>query len=1055
MQMLVKQFNRLHSIIRPAQFGTPKLSKITALQLPMGSIYHYHQFAVREVGPEQSDPIIAKQEKLSVINHVQVLEADNARGMPIRVPGDIKQRYIQYHRENKRIRKLLDERIVEKNPRTLFIENYAILPQLWRYRTTELSWYDKLYNVYNTVFSQMGRDCVRFNRQNYICIALPNSLPSIVSLRRYEKVRTKNSLTAFSTPERFLFAELFCWLGENRENSIINKIGLDGLRRANIVLTYQDRFVNLNLGELNLWRKNEAKVGLYTPENMQRRLYKTAISIITSVDGSDIAEMADVTDTDAELSQQGNVQEAAQDVHGDYEDTPLVEQNITDQPNEDTFHEPSMADQEMVAQEEDDGEVVLDIDEEAEFTTMVADEPNDPNTLVVDNINITIDPEEGIAKACEKFIQAGMMSVKEHQRITQLASAYKSIPNPYGEGVLADMLEVAPEETKIEPVKLFDSEIIIDKTVLEATTPVLNKKYIENVLPKDVVSSVVSIQRAGVAVSNYSKRDIVDATGAVEEHTVSLAPVNGQPVTVRFTLPKLDDRGYWRANDVKYTMRRQQVDIPIRKVDYNTVALTTFYGKNFICRSEKVAYDWSSWLAGQIVAQGIDPSNVNITNISMGDVFDQTALLPHDYCAIARRVTTFKSAGISYSFDYKNLGMHFKEEEIAELKEISCVPIGRDKQSIYGMDMLNNVYRKTNEEVVTVGTIGEVLQLPLEKAPREYTELSIMGKAIPLGVIFGYYLGIENTFKLFNVPYRIIEVTDRTPVQLDEFVIKTNDAKIVIQAGAGEGKLIVNGFGPYLKLIKNYTLRDLNTPDVYLNLIQKDGLTARYLNELDLMDQMYVDPISERLLKKIGEPTTFKGLLKRANELLVNDQSPEETDMDYMHLYGMQRIPGAVYTEMVRSIREYRNKPGTRKKLDLPPNAVWRAITTDGAVAPSSDANPFHAIKEADVVTFGGTGGRSRRSMVKDTRKYHKSSVGIASGDTVDSGDVGITYYLSSNPTLTDVDGMPVKTSERKLNTNQYLSNTLLTAPGSLYDKHIVACTSDCVVKTLWIAGTC
>jgi hypothetical protein len=49
--------------------------------------------------------------------------------------------------------------------------------------------------------------------------------------------------------------------------------------------------------------------------------------------------------------------------------------------------------------------------------------------------------EESVLKACDSFIEAGMLTTKEYQRITEQASNYRKIENPFGEGLLVDMLE--------------------------------------------------------------------------------------------------------------------------------------------------------------------------------------------------------------------------------------------------------------------------------------------------------------------------------------------------------------------------------------------------------------------------------------------------------------------------------------------------------------------------------------------------------------------------------------------------------------------------------------
>ena len=1061
MPVILKNFNRQHTIIRLPQFGAPKLSKLTELELPRGSILHYQPTAVSEVGPSQRLPILEKAEKLIAINHVVDLATENMLGKPILNPDfntHIQRDIMAYHRANKRMRRMREKSLIERDPRTLLVENYAMLPGRFRYRETLMSWYERWHNIYETIFQQMASDADAYDRQNYFFLNIPDTLPAIAMLKRAETSRTPSTLKTLRDDNVLIFLELWTWLGQNRTASMLGRFTNDQLKRINITLIYRDRFVNMNLGEVNFWRKDKNSPGLVNPVQMQRRFYKTAIELITRaavVMPSEVSEapVDEISDAETLPAMSARSEDA------------LAAEDTDDAPVADDVASVSSAAEEQVDDNDDNVEIAtddaesieadiqryesLELDEDADFTvvqqTTVAD-----NVEAVPDIDVPVTVENGIELACESYISAGTLSVREYNRITELGKKYQTIPNPYGgEGTLADILHVDPVELKLEREVLFDDITVFDKEMFKTITPKFDRQYIENVLPKDTVSSVVSIQRAGIAVTDYSVENIVDAVNSVQEHTVRVSPVNGAPATLRFTIPLIDKDGYWKANDVSYTMHKQRIDLPIRKTDPDTVALTTFYGKNFVQRSEKVVNNRPLWLTNHIAKRGIDMKDTSITQVMFADVFTPEVKLPRDYTSIAMRISSFEAGGIVYNFDYKNRHEHFSPEDIKEFDGKELVPVGKGAGAVYAMDMYSNIYRKKGKDLTEVGTISEVLNLPLDKEPKEYTELSMMGKAIPLAFIFSYYLGLEKMLKLFKIPYRFVEPNERISPTFDEIVVKMSDAKLIITPDTAEHRLLVNGLTPYLKLTRSYTRRDFNSQDVYLNLLAKDGLNARYLTELDLMRTMYVDPISERLLKDMGEPVTFMGLLRRSNEMLVLDNAPPETDMDEMHLFGKQRIAGAVYTSMVRAIREYQNKPGSRKQLDLHSTAVWSAITQDGSVAPASNANPIHHIKQQDVITYSGTGGRSKRSMVKRTRKYHKSELGVISGDTVDSSDVAVTSYLAADPQLENVDGVVKKDrATENFPAAQVLSNCVLLAPFTLYDK-FVAHTSDCVWKTL------
>lgn len=475
--------------------------------------------------------------------------------------------------------------------------------------------------------------------------------------------------------------------------------------------------------------------------------------------------------------------------------------------------------------------------------------------------------------------------------------------------------------------------------------------------------------------------------------------------------------------------------LPIRKTSIDTVALTTAYGKNFVRRSDKSVADYPAWLQNQIIAIGNDHANYNITDVNITNVFDPSIKLPKDYTTIAQRISSFVAGNVVYSFDINTLEQNFKGVEVPNGETDKLIPIGKSVDGTYFMDYGNTVFCKKKSGLEQLGNITEVLAIDTSKAPREYSELSMMGKGVPLAVVFGYYLGLEGLLKQFKIPYKLIEPGERVGKGTADFVIPMVNSKAVITYDTTDQALLLQGFKPYLKIIQGFTIADMNSPDAYLNLVAKDGLNARYLNELSLMDEMFVDPIAERMLKAMNEPITFKGLLARANEMLAFDSHKDEIDLTEMHLFGTQRMAMAVYTELVRSMRDYRNKPGLRKKMELASNAVWQGIQSDPSVLIAANANPMQAVREADVVTFGGTGGRSRRSMVKRTRKFTDADIGVISGDTVDSGDVSSTAYMTADPIIENLDGVKDPSIPRdELSINQMMSSAAALAPGCLYD---------------------
>ena len=183
------------------------------------------------------------------------------------------------------------------------------------------------------------------------------------------------------------------------------------------------------------------------------------------------------------------------------------------------------------------------------------------------------------------------------------------------------------------------------------------------------------------------------------------------------------------------------------------------------------------------------------------------------------------------------------------------------------------------------------------------------------------------------------------------------------------------------------------------------------------------------------EPTTFRGLLVRATELLVTDKCPDNQDTLQSRFKGYERFAGAVYGELVNSIRDFksRNIRG-RSRIEMSPYAVWKTITTDPANMPANEINPIESLKQTEAVTYAGNGGRAKDTMNKASRAYHENDIGIISEATSDSSDVGINMYLPPNPQFDDLLGMVSKTDITKVPNSALVSTSALLSPGADHD---------------------
>jgi hypothetical protein len=222
---------------------------------------------------------------------------------------------------------------------------------------------------------------------------------------------------------------------------------------------------------------------------------------------------------------------------------------------------------------------------------------------------------------------------------------------------------------------------------------------------------------------------------------------------------------------------------------------------------------------------------------------------------------------------------------------------------------------------------------------------------------------------------------------------------------------------------------------VYFNIFSDLKMNARYLTELTTLNDIFIDPVTKQVLESIGEPTSFKGLLHRATELLTTDEYPDSSDGDYSRIRGYERFSGAIYNSLANSVRTFKTrKHGARKKLEMSPFEIWQKILQDPAVELVKEINPFEDMKGQEAVTFIGEGGRAKESMNMESRRFSKGDIGIISEATVDSADSGVSAFLSANPNFDNLLGTYKPIKEGDVNVPSIMSTTAISNLGALND---------------------
>jgi hypothetical protein len=1089
MQLLYNNYYKLYGIRRVQQLVAPRLFPMETFFFPRSATYHFVSHDDTTLNPDPSQAFLSVYNKRIMMDVVSELTEHKGNARKVASPVNVLVRpFLMKHRQFKVMR---DAVSVIHDPATLTVVDYAYLQKLYRYTQTPLLSYYKWFNIEKTVWDTVLKLTNESERQNFVFVELPDVLPSVSSLRMFTQRLTNAILHVFDSPAKHFILELWRWIGdEARETSLFGQFKQENLDKVNLVFTHNGKWCVLNMGQFNHWRKIEKEemkaegvtVGVtYTPVQLQKLMLKFFISIQsqTMLVETNVVETEEsgTTTKDPEDNASGvddeeldDDDESSSDVTPPTSETASVPKELgSDKPEVQAETIPELFDgelnDEIFNSIEEDLKALEYIEKKTLMVRGVTATIDTSNLVASKNVDLTFEassddidnihgqiftdyePDEALKKAINKHVEYGLMSAADYRNTLKQAEAFMQKSSPYQDNQsVKDFIKISQDELAIHPINIQmpDIKTVTDKSMLVSSLNVFDSKYIKSVLPKDVVAMASNIQKAGVIIQEYNVETDASVLGEYEVHTLKIKPIDGVVSTVRFKLPKVDEEGRFCANGSIYHMRKQRSEVPIRKIGPDNVALTSYYGRLFISRSAKRANNSIEWLVKQLIALGQTGESDLIKRVAPANVFDNSFKSPRIYSGLAQHFKSLKIGDYNFNFDWTERKLHFKEPEPGVkglTAEAQANLIESDKYRICGhtdkgelllVDYNDEFFVLRGNEPVAIGDIYSICLLDRTKAPVDFAEIKIFTKTIPIGIVLAYMLGFTNLIKYLGEKPRIFEPRQRVDLKSDEYVIAFKDKKYVFSRKNAKASLILGGFNEYDRTLKNYFVESFDKPNVYLNVLESNGIGARFLRELEMLDNLFVDPITKDILIEMKEPTTFKGLMLRSCDLLVNDMHPDSQDMRAMRIKGYERFAGAVYKELILSLREFkaRNIRG-KSQIDLNPYAIWRNITQDPSVEIVKDINPIENLKQAEAVTYVGEGGRSKDAMTKASRAYHTSDFGVISEATVDSSDVGINTFLSANPLFSSLRGLTKEFNEHENGIASVISTSALISPGA------------------------
>ena len=677
--------------------------------------------------------------------------------------------------------------------------------------------------------------------------------------------------------------------------------------------------------------------------------------------------------------------------------------------------------------------------------TSVSGEVLEKESKLIGDTDLTIDTNSAIVRLINQHGEAGNLSGREQTSLLKLSQKYKTILDPHGSGKTLDQMVVSEEDCQIDRDKLInDPNNVLSKNMLVSSIHSMEKKYVKDVMPKDLVQSILKLQDGGIIIKDLKASKKLDAANKLWEYSVSTIPISGDAAPFKFTIPVIEEDGTFLLNGTKYRMDKQKGEMPIVKTKPNVVALTSYYGKIFIVRTASSALNYAKWIS-KVLLNNDNKTNKEgtVSNLTYGISIIKDKV-PRAYSAIAETFRSFTILGqYNFTFTYNKIDTLFTKVEIKVMHENNLIPCGRDTKTNtpIGMDDFGKLYEiilipgngLERDGIIYLGTIPNLINEDLGNGPNEFTEMELFNKRIPIILALMYQYGLEGTLSYLRTSYTLEPINVRQVYDPNKYILKCKDTAYVIDISNPYHRLVISGLYSMRDISTRYRSIDFNHKQTYASIFAHLGLTVHHLREISLMWDMFIEPITEGLLKTLNQPTNFKDLILYSSDLLIDDHMPETNTVRYK---GYERICGMLYRELVVAMREHRAK-GSSSGLTftLNPNAVLLSLQQDQTIGLVEESNPIHNLKEKESITHVGAGGRNADTMMKDARGFTKNDFGILSESTPDSGKVGIRAYLTPDADFSSIRGTTntVDSSTEK-NTVKCLSTSLLLSGAGNHD---------------------
>ena len=532
----------------------------------------------------------------------------------------------------------------------------------------------------------------------------------------------------------------------------------------------------------------------------------------------------------------------------------------------------------------------------------------------------------------------------------------------------------------------------------------IEKVYTEKLMPKDITDAILSLNNKSIPmyIRKIEVKDTSDELNYKDTYTIYLEDANRQRHTIKIDIPKFIEGKFLYIGGNKKVIKKQSFLYPVVKTSSDTVQIVTNYNKMFVVRSNTKSISSIERLKTLL------KKNDSVKNyFEFGNALfsNQSHITTVEYDELSRIALKFKSGKCQLFFDQE------EAKSIAAKKSVSIpknkIFIGFDKNG--DSCFIDEDTQKTKDDKSIVQVILDSLpedivhQYQTTSAPNRLmvANVKVMNKFVAMGILLGFWEGLESVLKKAGVKYRLESSLPRER-KSNEIAIRFQDCYLIYESNV-KTDLLMNSF----RLIetRKYNIAEMNSQDAYMPYITKVYGRSAIANALMNVYEFMIDPITLEVLQTLNMPTDLVSLIIYAVALLADSQFTTEIDQNLSRIRAAEIIPAILYDRLAKNYITYRNSNG-KKKFSVPQDAVIKELLAVKTVEDYSTLNPVLELDTMHCVSARGfRGANLERSYDLAKRSFHESMTGTISPSTSPDGNTGISKTLSTEPCIVNPRG--------------------------------------------------